>query len=110
MKLFACPACEQTLFFENVQCTRCGRVLAYLPEHATLTALEPATDAGAAPNSYVALAAVAQRAIYRLCPNYTNYAVCNWAIPEHDDAAFCRACRLNDIIPNLSGPGAKEAW
>ena len=35
---------------------------------------------------------------------------CNWAVPEKDEHRFCRACRLNDIIPNLSDPKAKQAW
>ena len=41
MKLFVCSSCQQIVHFENSQCTRCGHALAYLPDHAMLTALEP---------------------------------------------------------------------
>ena len=32
MKVFHCDHCGQLLFFENVNCVRCGRALAYVPE------------------------------------------------------------------------------
>src|SRR5947208_1325247 len=41
MKLFTCPVCRQLLFFENVQCGRCGHTLDYLPEHNVLSAFDP---------------------------------------------------------------------
>ena len=44
MKIFSCPACQQTLFFENSACTRCGRRVAYLPELGVMTAVEPKGD------------------------------------------------------------------
>ncbi len=47
---------------------------------------------------------------YRLCPNYPGRNVCNWAIPASDTDPFCASCRLTRVIPNLSAPGAKEAW
>jgi hypothetical protein len=47
---------------------------------------------------------------YRLCRNYTAHAVCNWAIPTGDGNPYCRACRLNHMIPNLADAHAKEAW
>ena len=31
---------QQPLHFENSQCTKCGHALAFVPEHATLTAIE----------------------------------------------------------------------
>jgi hypothetical protein len=31
-------------------------------------------------------------------------------VPVKDDSAFCRGCRLNSIIPDLSHPGALTAW
>jgi hypothetical protein len=109
MKLFACPVCQQTLHFENSQCTRCDHLLAYLPDRATLTALEPVE--GEPAGLMVALGAVAQGARYRLCGNRIDYGACNWAVPEEEeDQRFCRACRLNDVVPNLSDPRAQRAW
>jgi hypothetical protein len=107
MKLFACSACQQIVHFENSQCTRCGHALAYVTDHAVLTALEPIQgDAGL----WEALAPVARGQRYRLCGNQIDHGACNWAVPESDSQRFCRACRLNEIIPNLSDPKAKGAW
>ncbi len=109
MKLFICPACQQTLHFENSQCTKCQRVLAYLPDQATLTALEPAPDGG--DGSLVALGARGERPRYRMCGNRIDHQACNWAVPDQEkDQRFCRACRLNDVIPNLADAQAKQAW
>ena len=109
MQLFICPACQQTLHFENSQCIKCGHRLAYIPEHSVMTALEPSPDAREA-GIFVALGPVARHGRYRMCGNQIDHAACNWAVPEKDEHRFCRACRLNDIIPNLSDPKAKQAW
>jgi hypothetical protein len=122
MKLFACSACGQSLFFENIQCTRCGRRLAYLPDRAILSPVEregaPERTAGEAKTqppdplegTFRALAPLAQGARVRLCRNYVEHGACNWAVPIEDDSPFCLACRLDEIIPNLSDAHAKEAW
>ena len=113
MKLFHCDSCQQVLFFENVQCTRCGHALAYLPDRALLSAIEPDPSTGAPGQEktlWRALAPGGSNVAYRLCQNYTVHAVCNWAVPAGDPTPFCRACRLNHMIPNLDNPGAKAAW
>jgi hypothetical protein len=107
MKLFTCAACHQPVHFENSQCTHCGHALAFLPNHATLTAIEPVVDA---PGIFVALGSGAKGERYRLCGNQIDHAACNWAVPEAESQRFCRACRLNQTIPNLADPKAKEAW
>jgi len=108
MKLFTCSACKNVAFFENSQCTRCGHVLAYLSDLGVLSAMEQ--DMNGPPGLYVALDSAAQGARYRLCNNYTAYAVCNWAIPEHEHSDFCLACRLNETIPDLSDPTVLPSW
>jgi hypothetical protein len=114
VKIFSCSACEQVLFFENVSCTRCGRVLAYLPEHSILSALErapdQAADTPASEATFVALAPAAKGARYRLCRNYTLHAACSWAVPAASSDAFCRACAFDQVIPELADPVAHEAW
>jgi hypothetical protein len=105
VKLFSCSQCQQLLFFESVQCLGCGRSLAYLPDRGLVSALEPAQ-----PGLWTALAPSAHGATYRLCRNHSEHAVCNWAVPSSDPIEFCRACRLNQMIPNLGSPGAREAW
>ena len=107
MKLFTCPSCQQTLHFESFQCVGCGHALAYLPDRQVLTALEPVSGAAGV---FTALGAVAKGGRYRLCGNQIDLGACNWAVPDADDQRFCRACRLNEIIPNLSDPVAKQAW
>ena len=47
---------------------------------------------------------------YRLCRNYTEQVVCNWAVPSGDASPFCLSCRLTRVIPDLASPGNKEAW
>ena len=88
MKIFTCSACKHVAFFENSQCTRCGHALAYLADRGLVSAMEPAADGAA--GIYVAIDPAADPAggRYRLCKNYTAYAVCNWAIPEHDAHDF----------------------
>jgi hypothetical protein len=113
MKLFTCSSCQHLLFFENTRCQRCGHRLAYLPGFQVISALEPVagesseTEDGA---EFIALAPEASQERFRLCQNYEQHDVCNWAIPSDSVDSFCQACALNDTIPNLEAPGAKQAW
>jgi hypothetical protein len=104
MRIFSCSTCNQAVFFENVRCTRCGSELAYLPDHALLSALKESDGA------LVATAPSANGDRYRLCQNSIDHGVCNWAVPLKDESPYCFGCRLNDVIPNLSHPGALVAW
>jgi hypothetical protein len=47
---------------------------------------------------------------YRLCANYEQEEVCNWAIPESDPEMLCASCRLTRVIPNLANPDNRTAW
>lgn len=47
---------------------------------------------------------------YRLCKNYVNDGVCNWAVPAEDAHEYCPSCRLTRVIPDLSLPGNLNAW
>jgi hypothetical protein len=95
-----------------VKCTRCGHVLAFLPDRLVVSALEPEAKPSSQPDADVwrALAAEAAGARYRLCRNSTEHGVCNWAVPADDADAYCRACRLNHMIPNLADAKALESW
>lgn len=103
MKVFHCDHCGQLLFFENVNCVRCGRALAYVPQLKTLASLDPIDGQWKTPRSETLL---------RLCENYAkqNASVCNWALAADDPNPFCRACRLTRTIPNLSVPGNDKRW
>ena len=107
MKLFRCDACQQVVHFENSACTRCGRTLAYLPDRGVVSALEPVAGA---PDLFTALAPAAAKGRYRHCGNRIDHDACNWSVPEADAHRFCRSCRLNEIIPNLADPKARDAW
>jgi hypothetical protein len=107
MRLFTCSACGQTLYFENSQCTRCGRPLAFLPDRGLLATVRAADDPA---GLLVPLDEKLGPTRYRPCGNQLDHQACNWAVLKTDDQRFCRACRLNRLIPNLSEPGAKDAW
>jgi len=101
MKLFECQSCGQLLFFENRRCEKCSRQLGYLPGANTLSALEqdgPSWRPLASPTW-----------LYRFCANAV-YDACNWLVPIHSPEIYCRACRHNRVIPDLTGPGNILAW
>jgi hypothetical protein len=53
---------------------------------------------------------VNQEQIYRLCDNYSQKNICNWAIPADDPGTLCQSCRFTQVVPNLTEPGNKAAW
>ena len=44
MKTFHCQHCGQAVFFENVQCLKCGSQLAFLPDRLNMAAIEPVPE------------------------------------------------------------------
>jgi hypothetical protein len=103
MNIFHCDHCGHLVFFENVHCVKCGRTLAYVPELADMVSLDPAGG-----QEWHSPAAAGRT--YRLCRNYSQRNVCNWAVPSDNGAALCRSCSLTRLIPDLSRPGHIEAW
>jgi hypothetical protein len=103
MRVFHCDHCGQLLFFENVQCVRCGRTLAYVPDLHTLTSLDLTEDR-------LYWRSPLSGKTFLLCENYTKYNVCNWALPTDDPNRLCRSCRLTRTIPNLSRAGNDRLW
>lgn len=51
MKLFSCSRCQQSVFFESVECVNCGQSLAFVPERALVCAMEPVQDRESAARS-----------------------------------------------------------
>jgi hypothetical protein len=105
MKIFYCDHCGNPVFFENVQCVKCGHTLGFLPDVLDLSALEPAPD-----NTWRALTVTAKDRLYRQCQNAREHQVCNWLVPAEDSNPFCRSCRMNQTIPDLSVTGNLERW
>ncbi len=105
MKVFHCDHCDHLLFFESVRCVRCEHPLAYLPDLGVTGSLDSlGKDLWKSP------LARAEGKTYRLCQNYTEHNVCNWALPADDDNPYCQSCRLTRVIPDLAPTGNKEAW
>ena len=101
MRIFSCQ-CGHTIFFENIICTACGRALGYLPDRQTLGAIKPAEK-----EQWISSDSPRR---YRKCGNYEKENICNWMVPSEDPNVFCRACRLNQVIPNLSQPNHRLYW
>jgi hypothetical protein len=92
MKLFACR-CGNLVHFENDRCIACDAHLAFAPERDTMLAF----DAG-------------PPADYRWCQNGLEFQACNWLVSSADDVEYCKACRLNEVIPDLSDQDGRAAW
>ena len=101
MALLVCPNCRRLLQLEARHCRGCGRATGFDPGADAFCALDLATGywcseagplAGAAP-----------------CAN-SRYGVCNWLLTDGHRSGFCRSCRHNAIIPDLTAPGVLERW
>jgi hypothetical protein len=101
MKSFYCDACGRLVYFENTQCLNCGSQLAYVPDSKQISSLNPAGT-----ELWESRTGVKNR----LCRNYTEYNVCNWAVRVDDGNAYCVSCRLNQTIPDLRVTGNQAAW
>lgn len=104
MKVFHCDHCRQLAFFENVHCTRCDHLMAFLPDMGVLGSLEPVP-----PNKWRSPIARSKGREYRLCQNYSKLNICNWAIPADQENPFCLSCQLTRTIPNLEKPENKQS-
>ncbi len=91
MKVFHCDNCDHLVFFENTTCVQCAHRLGFLPDQMDMGSLD-------------------KNATYRLCRNYEEMNVCNWAIPPDDPNPLCQSCRLTRVIPDLAVEGHKAAW
>jgi hypothetical protein len=105
MKVFHCDHCEALVFFENVRCVNCDHALAYLQDLEVIGSLSEAGE-----NLWTSPMPRSQGRKYRLCANYVQHNVCNWAVPAEDPDPLCRSCRLTRVIPDLGKPGNREAW
>lgn len=105
MKIFHCDHCGQPLFFENSACLNCGHALAYLPDLDVLASLEAVDGV-----HWQSPLPRAHGRSWRLCQNYVQENVCNWAVPALDPEPLCVSCRLTQVLPDLTVAGNKEAW
>lgn len=102
MKQFKCD-CGAVVYFDNTVCLACRKMLGFAPDRRAIVALSAVTgDAGSALSAHGAR--------YRQCSNYSQHDVCNWLVPADEPHELCLACRLNDVIPDLSLPANREKW
>lgn len=99
MAVFRC-FCSARVFFENTRCLNCNRELGFLPDLGVLSALEPEANG----------VFRAEGRAYFKCSNNVEHGVCNWLVPQGVDEKFCRACRLNNVIPDLSNAENRRLW
>ena len=105
MKTFHCNHCEQIVFFESVSCVNCGRLLAYLPDRQSMGALEAGEN-----GVWLYRTGDGVQSSYRLCSNYAQHNVCNWAVPAREDDEACLSCRLTHSTPELAEDSHRQAW
>jgi hypothetical protein len=103
MKIFHCNHCGRPVFFENTTCVRCGSLLAYLPDLAAVGSLDSAEE-----GLWRSPAHDGRR--YRLCLNYRDWDVCNWAVASDDPNGLCRSCRLTRTVPDRQNAAHRAAW
>lgn len=102
MKLFSCSHCDNTVYFENAVCERCGHSLGYAPHHDAMLSLDAVTDVWTNP------VISDERFVY--CAN-ARHGACNWLIPAKPDGdIYCAACRHNETIPSIVNPDNLARW
>lgn len=106
MKIFHCDHCRNLVFFENTTCLKCGRRLAYLPDLRVIGSLDPAGP----PDVWASPLPRAAGRTYRLCRNFVEHDVCNWAVPAASADELCGSCRLTRVIPDLTRAAHKQGW
>lgn len=95
MKIFKCPNCSSTVFFENTHCVKCNSVLGYNVN----------IDEFDLPEGYHSNV----NTNLKFCYNH-QFSVCNWLIEDDDKNRFCKACELNRKVPNKSDIEAFRKW
>ena len=103
MAPFACPNCARLIHFEVRVCPSCEFTLGY----------DPASDGFLFLGDNLTTWRDAQGGEHDVvvCENNNEYEVCNWLVPTTDDTPFCRACRHNRTIPDLTAdPTVPERW
>jgi len=90
MRRFFC-GCGNTLFFGSVRCLSCRREVGYDP---VSQALHPLPEAPS----------------LKRCGNGVQHGVCNWLLDSTSKERLCVACRMNQIVPDLSRDRNKLLW
>ncbi|MEI9900853.1 MAG: putative zinc-binding peptidase [Hyphomicrobium sp.] len=103
MQTYKCGACGNTVYFENIQCLRCGNPLGFRADKLEIRTL---SESG---NGLYREYKKGSGTRLRYCANMAH-GVCNWLVPADSPSPFCTACELNRTIPNLADPANVLAW
>jgi hypothetical protein len=99
MRTFQC-LCGERVFFENSRCLSCSRELGFALDVSAMVSLDAPVDA----------AYSTPLGTFRKCQNYATEGVCNWIMPATAEGDLCVACRLNNVVPDLSVPQNRALW
>jgi hypothetical protein len=106
--------CSRPVFFRNSECLSCNTPLGYAPELGHVFPLTPAPLSGTWHLVPAGVSNAQTTTVYRRCANFQSAAACNWLIAVDPQApreeVFCRSCRLNRTIPDLSDPANGVLW
>lgn len=105
MKRFHCDRCETLVVLENTQCTGCGSRLAFVPDLLEMVAWDR-QDSDASADRELQPGG----RLYRLCRNYTEHDICNWAVACDEPSGLCTSCTLTRVIPDLDQAGNLARW
>ncbi len=100
MKIFQCDHCQNAVFFENSHCVHCGHQLGFLPQALRMVTAE-ADKHFEYPHQ--------SGTFYEYCANHKHKA-CNWLVSAEAENNFCKACKLNNTIPNLDKKKNLRQW
>lgn len=102
MPPFQCPNCHRLLHFEARICPACQFTLGYDPLSDRFLFL------GDGATAWRDTGGVARKVV--VCANNNQYEVCNWLVGTGDGTPYCRACRHNRTIPDLSIGDVPQRW
>ncbi len=105
MRNFACANCGNTIYFENVACLKCSKLVGFDAATLTVVALDEVEPGSGLFKTFKSNG----KGVLRYCSN-AGHGVCNWLTPAEDANTLCGACDLNRTIPNLSEQGSLGAW
>jgi hypothetical protein len=102
MRAFACPNCRRLNHFEVRVCPGCQATLGF----------DPGIDAFRflADGATVWRDAHGNGADVVVCANNDAFQICNWLVEADCGTTMCKACRHNQIIPDLSEPSVPLRW
>jgi hypothetical protein len=98
VRAFGCPRCGQLVYFENVECLRCGAGLGFDPEVREMVRVANDRDGDGAGTDAEAEAASVLAPDYRCANRFL--AGCNWVLSRPEAGARCRSCRLTRTRPS----------